>query len=156
MTSMIPKNLILPFSILVLTFLLTSCHSPKAPEYRTFKNFTIEKSGFASTTLKMDLVYFNPNDFGLDLASTDLDIFIDSNYLGKTIQENSVAISRRAEFSIPIIINIDMNNFLKNSFVTLFNKEVTIKIIGSIKVGKLNVFKTFPVIYEGKQHFSLF
>ena len=153
---MIPKNLILPFSILVLTFLLTSCHSPKVPEYRTFKNFTIEKPGFASTTLKMDLVYFNPNDFGLNLNSTDLDIFIDSNYLGKTVQENVVAIPRRAEFTIPIKIDLDMKNLLKNSFVTLFNNEVTIKIIGSIRVGKLNVFKTFPVNYEGKQHFSFF
>ena len=147
---------LLPFGIFLLTILLLSCHTPQAPEYRTFKNFIIDKPGFVSTTLKMDLVYFNPNDFGLDLTSTDLDIFIDSNYLGKTVQENSVAIPRRAEFSIPIKINIDMNNLLKNSFVTLFNKEVTIKIIGSIKVGKLNVFKTFPVIYEGKQHFSLF
>ena len=153
---MISKNSFLPYIVIVLTLLLNSCHSPKAPEYKTFENFTIEKPGFASTTLKMDLVYFNPNDFGLDLNSTDLDIFIDSNYLGKTVQVNIVAIPRRAEFSIPIKIDIDMKNLLKNSFVTLFNKEVTIKIIGSIRVGKLNVFKNFPINYEGKQHFSFF
>ena len=150
------KSPLPPLCILLLTILLISCHSPQAPEYRTFKNFSIDNPGFASTTLKMDLVYFNPNDFGLDLSTTDLDIFIDSNYLGKTIQEVPVTIPRRSEFSIPIKIDLDMKNLMKNSFVTLFSKEVTIKIIGNIRIGKLNVFKTFPVNYEGKQHLSFF
>lgn len=153
---MISKSPLPPLCILLLTFLLLSCHSPEAPEYRTFKNFSIDNPGFASTTLKMDLVYFNPNDFGLNLSTTDLDIFIDSNYLGKTIQEIAVTVPRRAEFSIPIKIDLDMKNLMKNSFVTLFSKEVSIKIIGNIRVGKLHVFKTFPVNYEGKQHFSFF
>ena len=150
------QKALLPFSFITLTILLFSCNTPKAPEYKTFKNFSIEKPGFASTTLKMDLVYYNPNNFGLDLNSTDLDIFIDSNYLGKTIQQNLVNIPRRSEFSIPIKINIDMNNLFKNSLITLFSKEVNIKITGTVNVSKLNMFKTFSINYEGKQHFSFF
>lgn len=142
--------------VLALTILLISCSGPKAPEYKTFQNFSIEKPGFAATTLKMDLVYYNPNNFGLDLNSTDLDIFIDSNYLGKTVQQNLVNIPRRSEFFIPIKIDIDMKNLLKNSLATIFSKEVTIKITGTVNVSKLNMYKTFPVNYEGKQHFSFF
>ena len=140
----------------LLTILLFSCAAPKDLEYRDFKNFTIEKPGFTSTTVKMDLVYYNPNNFGLQLNRTDLDIFIDNNYLGRTNQEYQVSIPRRAEFSIPISLDVDMKNLLKNTLNSFFNQEVLIKITGTVKVGKLNVFKSFPVNYEGRQKFSVF
>jgi LEA14-like dessication related protein len=136
--------------------LLTSCSVPKELEYRDFKNLTIEKIGFSSSAIKMDLIYYNPNNFGLELNRMDLDIFINNNYLGKTSQDYQISIPRREEFSIPIKIDVDMKNLLKNGFTTFLNSEVTIKVTGTIKVGKLNVFKSFPVNYEGKQQFTLF
>lgn len=141
---------------LFLTNLLTSCSVPKELEYRDFKNLTIEKMGFSSSAIKMDLIYYNPNNFGLELNRMDLDIFINNNYLGKTSQDYQISIPRREEFSIPIKIDVDMKNLLKNGFTTFLNNEVTIKVTGTIKVGKLNVFKSFPVNYEGKQQFTLF
>jgi LEA14-like dessication related protein len=104
----------------------------------------------------MDLIYYNPNNFGLELNRTDLDIFINNNYLGRTAQEYQVSIPRRAEFSIPIKIDVDMKNLLKNGFTTFINNEVMVKVTGSIRVGKINVFKSFPVNYEGKQQFTFF
>ena len=153
---MIPKTAPTLVLITTLTLLLISCNSPKQLEYRAFKNFTVEKPGFASTTLKMDLVYYNPNNFGMQLNKTDLDIFINNNYLGKATQVIQIDIPRVAEFTVPITMDVDMRNLLKNGFVTLLNSEVLIKVTGTIRVGKLNVFKSFPVNYEGKQQFSLF
>lgn len=150
------KNIPILLLIPLLTNLLLSCSTPKELEYRDFKNFTVEKLGFSSSSLKMDLIYYNPNNFGLELNRTDLDIFIDNNYLGKTSQEYQVSIPRREEFSIPIKIDIDMKNLLKNGFTTFLNNEVMIKVAGTVRVGKLNVFKSFPVNYEGKQRFSFF
>ena len=92
----------------------------------------------------------------MELNRTDLDIYINNNYLGKASQEYQVAIPRRSEFSIPVSMDVDLRNLLKNGFITLLNNEVMIKVIGTVKVGKLNVFKTFPVNYEGKQQFTLF
>ena len=139
-----------------MTLLLISCNTPKQLEYREFKNFTIDKPGFSSTALKMDLIYFNPNNFGLELNHTDLDIFINNNYLGKATQVVQVNIPRNAEFVIPIMMNVDMKNLLKNSLISMMSSEVLVKVTGTIRVGKLNVFKSFPINYEGKQQFSLF
>ena len=144
------------FFFALLPILLISCSTPKELEYRDFKNFTIGKVGFAATEIKMDLIYYNPNNFGLQLKSTDLDIFLDNNYLGHTIQEELVSIPKREEFTVPIKMDVDMKNFLKNGFVTLLSNEVTIKVTGTVKVGKGSIFKTFPVTYEGKQKFSIF
>lgn len=140
----------------VLTFLLVSCSTPKALEYRDFKNFTVDQLGFAATTIRMDLVYYNPNNFGLQLKSTDLDVFVDNNYLGHTIQEQLVSVPSREEFTVPIKIDVDMKNLLKNGFNGLLSREVLLRVTGSVKVGKGGIFKNFPVNYEEKQTINLF
>ena len=142
--------------LILLTILLNSCSTPKELEYRDFKNFTIDKVGFSATAIKMDLIYYNPNNFGLQLKSTDLDVFIDNNYLGHTIQEQFVSIPKKGEFSIPIRIDVDMKNLLKNGITTFLQNEVMVKVTGFVKVGKANIFKSFPVSYEGKQKFAFF
>ncbi|MEO6358174.1 MAG: LEA type 2 family protein [Ferruginibacter sp.] len=139
---------------ILLTNLLVSCSTPKELEYRNFNNLQVEKVGFAATSLKMDLVYYNPNNFGMELNRTDLDIYINNNYLGRTAQEYQISIPKRAEFAIPIKIDVDMKNLLKNGLTTFLTNEVMVKVTGTIRVGKLNVFKTFNVNYEGKQQFS--
>ncbi len=139
-----------------ISFLATSCQAPRELVYRDFRNLNIEKIGFGSTILKLDLIYYNPNNFGLQLKYTDLDIFIDNNYLGHSSQDYQIKIPRLAEFSLPIQIDVAMESLLKNTMVTFLGKEVTIKINGKVKLGKANVYKIFPVNYEGKHRFSIF
>lgn len=143
----------LPFSFL-LTLLLISCAAPKELEYRDFKNFTINKIGFASTTAKMDMIYYNPNGFGLQLKRTELDIYINGVFLGHSSQEYQVTIPKKEQFIIPVILDVDMKNLLKNSITAFFNKQVMVKVMGSVKVGKANVFMNIPVNYEGLQEMS--
>jgi LEA14-like dessication related protein len=137
-------------------FLLSSCRSPKELVYKEYKDFSIDKLGFASSSVKMNLVYYNPNNFGLQLKRTDLDIYIDGTYLGHTSQEYQVNIPRRGDFQIPVKIDVDMKHVFKNALNGLFSKEVVVKVTGRIKLGKANVFFSMPVNYEGKHSFSVF
>lgn len=152
------KNKYFLYSTLVLTivFFTTSCQAPKELVYRDFKNLKIEKVGFAASTLKVDLIYYNPNNFGLQLKYTNLDIYVNNNYLGHSGQDYQITIPRLAEFTIPLAVDVDMKNLLKNAMPTLLGKEVMVKITGTVKLGKANVYKTFPVSYEGLQKFSVF
>lgn len=150
--STLPYFLLLLISILI----MPSCRVPQELVYKDFKNFSIKKLGFSNSEIKMELIYYNPNNFGLQLKRTDLDIFIDGNYLGQTSQEFQVSIPKRADFAIPLTIKVDMKNVFKNVISSLFGQEVLVRITGKVKVGKANVYKSFPVIYEGKQQFQLF
>ena len=150
------KLLIYPLPFLILLIYTTSCQAPKDLVYRDFKNLKVEKMGFAATTLKVDLVYYNPNNFGLQLKYTDLDIYVNNNYLGHSSQDYQITIPRLSEFTMPLAIEVDMKNLLKNAFPTLLGKEVLVKVTGTVKLGKANVFKTFPVNYEAVQIFSTF
>ncbi len=135
---------------------ILSCSSPKELEYRTFNNFYIQKLGFNNSTVGLDIIYYNPNNFGMQLRNSDLDIFIDGNLLGHSSVDTLIRIPRRDTFSLPVKFDVNMQNIYKNAWSTLTGKEVMIKLTGKIKIGKANVFVNFPVNYETKETFSLF
>jgi LEA14-like dessication related protein len=145
----------LPSLLLLFIFFLSSCREPKDLVYKEFKNLSTEKLGFSSSVIKVDLVYYNPNNFGLELKRTDLDVFIDGNFLGHTSQEYQIHIPRKGDFTLPLKIDVDMKNVYKNALPTLLGKEVLVKLTGKVKLGKAGVYKSFPVNYESKQKFSL-
>jgi len=132
------------------------CSAPKDLVFKEYKNLKIDKLGFSNANLSLDLVYYNPNNFGLELNRTDLDIYIDSNLLGHSSQVIQIAIPKRDVFTIPLKVDLDMKNLLKNGLTTLFNKEVKVRILGKVKVGKAGVYKSINVDYETTQNLSLF
>ncbi len=142
--------------ILVFVFTSFSCLSPKALEYKTYHNFSIHKLGFNNTSITLELEYYNPNNFGLQLRSTDLDIFIDGNRFGHSSVDTLISIPRRNNFILPIKFDVDMQNIFKNAWSTLLGKEVILKLAGKLKIGKGNVFMSLPVNYETKETFTLF
>lgn len=142
------------FSISII--FLSSCREPKDLEFREFRNLKISNVGFSAAQVNVDLVYYNPNNFGLELNRTDLDVFVDSIFLGRSSQDLQVAVRRKDIFVLPLKIDVDMKNLLKNSLVTLLNKSVNVRLVGKVKVGKGGVFKSFPVDYTTVQSFSLY
>jgi LEA14-like dessication related protein len=145
--------LVLLISIL---FFMSSCRTPKDLEFREYNSVNVENMGFTSSTLKMNLVYYNPNNFGLELKRTELDIYVDSTFLGHSSQDLQVAVPKRGIFTIPLKVDLDMKNLLKNGLTTLLNKQVLVRAVGNVKVGKAGVYKTFKVDYSSLQQFSLF
>lgn len=152
------KSFASPLYIILVGMLLfmSSCREPKDLEFREFKNLSVDKIGFVSSNLTVDLIYYNPNNFGLELNRTDLDIYLDSNFLGHSSQDFQVAIPKRDLFTVPLKVELDMKNLLKNGLSSLFKREVSIRILGKVKVGKAGVFKSFPVDYTTVQNIELF
>ncbi len=144
------------FFLLLLIFFMTSCREPKDLVFRDFQNLSIENVGLSSAKLKVDLLYYNPNNFGLELKRTDLDIYINNNLLGHSSQDLQVAIPKRDVFTLPLKIDLDMKNLLKNGLMSLLDKKVNVRLLGKVKVGKAGVFKIFNVDYQTEQNFSLF
>jgi LEA14-like dessication related protein len=116
----------------------------------------LDKVGFNKTTLSLSLIYYNPNNFGLELNHTEMDLFINDNYLGHVDQNVQIRIPKRDKFTLPIKVDVDMKNIIKNSLIGLFNKEVEIRAKGKIKAGKANIFKVVPFEYKTKQKLSPF
>ena len=151
------KLYLLPFAICFLILLSQSaCQEPKSLEFKEFKNLSVDKLSFAGAELKVDLVYYNPNNFGLQLNRTDLDVYIDSTFLGHSSQDIQVNVPKRDVFTIPLKLDLDVKNLLKNGITSMLNKSVSVRILGSVKVGKAGIYKSFPVDYTSIQNFSMF
>ena len=149
---------LLPYLVIVgiFSFLLTSCRPPQDLVFRDYKNLTLDNVTFSDATIKVDLVYYNPNNVGLTLSRTDLDLFVDGTYLGHSEQNVQIDIPRRQEFTLPLAVKVDLKNLLKNGLTTMTNKEVDIRLVGNVKLGKAGVYKNFKVDYTSKQNFSMF
>ena len=136
--------------------LVSSCRAPQELVFRDFNNLSLDKMGFSASTLKVDVIYYNPNNFGMELKRTELDLFIDSIFLGHSSQELQVAIPKRDVFTIPLKVDLDMKNLFKNGLISLFNKTVNVRAVGTIKVGKAGVYKNFNIDYTSQQEIPLF
>lgn len=143
-------------SFALLCILASSCTKPKDFEYRDVRAFKVNALGFKQSSVSFELVYYNPNNFGVDLKKIESDVFIDSLYLGKFQLDTLMHINRMSEFVLPATIQVDMANMLKNSARMLLKKEVLIQAKGTVKAGKAGVFKSFPFQYEGKKNLGMF
>ncbi|HSN60965.1 MAG TPA: LEA type 2 family protein [Ferruginibacter sp.] len=147
------KHFTAPLALLIF---MSSCRAPKDLEFKEYNNLTLDKLGFSASALTLNLVYYNPNNFGMELNRTELDIYVDSTFLGHSSQLLQVPIPRRDVFTIPLRVELDMKNLFKNGLTSLFNKEVAIRTIGSVKVGKAGVYKNIKVDYTTRQQLSFF
>jgi len=142
--------------LVAIVFGSASCKKPQAFDYRDLRNLKVESWGASSSRVSMDLVYFNPNNYGVNLKKVDCDIYLDSILIGKFVLDTTMRIPRASEFTLPASLEVDMKSILKNSLSFLFNREVLIGAKGSTKVGKGGFYVTVPFTYEGKHKLNLF
>lgn len=142
--------------MLLLTFATVSCNSFKTPEYKEFKNLSIGGLGFSESVIKMELVYTNPNRFGFQVKRTEADVYVNDVYLGRAVSDTLIRVDRKSDFVIPMAIQTDTKNLVKNSWSALLNKTVLIRATGTITAGVAGIFKTIPLTYEGRHETSLF
>ena len=149
------KNALLLFAVL-LVLINVSCKKPTAFDYRDVKNIRVSGLGLNTSEVSMDLVFYNPNNFGVNLKNVNCDISIDSNYLGRFNLDTLMHIPKTSEFTVPTSMVVNMKGILKSSLSLLFNNEVNVAAKGTSKVGKGGFYVTIPFSYEGKQKINLF
>jgi LEA14-like dessication related protein len=142
--------------LLLLMCFVSACKTPQGFEYRDLKNFKIDSLGFEKSTVSVDLVYFNPNSFGVDLRNINCDVYIEHNYMGKYLLDTSMHIAKKSEFVIPSHMQVDMKNLFKNTLTSLLSKEMLLEVKGTTRVGKAGIYRTFPFTYSERHKINLF
>lgn len=132
-----------------------ACTAPKSFEYRDVRNIEVDKLGFDKSRIKLDLVYFNPNRFRVDIKKVDCEVYMNDQYLGRYQLDTLMRVPKQAEFVLPSSMQVDMRGVFKNALTVLLNKEVTMRVKGTTRVGKSGVFVNMPFTYEGKHKLDL-
>ena len=141
-------------SILAFVVLLSSCGSVKdvsAPEFRDISGVKLINVGLLQTTAGADIVCYNPNDFGIQLANARGDVYIDNAYFGHFDLDQKVQVKKRSEFVLPVVFKLDNIGAIKNQREIYKKKEAIVRIEGFALVKKAGFSKEIPIRYEQMQ-----
>lgn len=138
------------FTLLIGLVALSACRTGNVqePEFRDISNVRLVDVGVLSSTAALDLIYYNPNSFGVQLSEARGDVYIDDAYLGRFTLEDNVQVGKRSEFIVPALIKIDMIGAIKNQRDILKKKNVKLRIDGIARVKKAGFSKDIPITYE--------
>jgi len=141
-----------------LLFFLSSCGTGnvKEPQYREIKEVRLIEAGILQSTAGVDMVFFNPNNFGVQLEEVRGDLYIDSVFFGRFGMEEKVRVNKNAEFLIPALVKLDMIGLLKNQRGLLKKKEVMVRIDGLARISKAGLTRDFPIHFEKMENIEKF
>lgn len=129
-------------------FVLMGCAKIKDPEFRRLEDFRLKNLGLQNASVGFSVTYFNPNNFGVAVKEAQADIYIDTIYLGKFVQDSAISVGKNAEFSLPLSGNVALQKVLKLNMQELNQKEVLLRANGNVKVGKAGIFVNREIKYE--------
>lgn len=143
---------------LSLVLLLASCGTSnvKQPEYRDIRDVRLIELGILQSTAGIDLVYYNPNNFGVQLTEAKGDVYIDNAYFGKFELGQKVDVRKNSEFIVPAVVKLDMIGAIKNQKDLFKKKEALIKIEGSARVKKAGFNRDIPIRFESMENIEKF
>jgi len=142
----------------ILLIVLSSCGTSnlKEPEYRDIRNIRLINLGPLQSSAGVDLVYYNPNKFGVQLETARGDIYIDSSYFGQFELDEKVQVKKRSEFILPATVKVDMISAIKNQRDLYKKKEALVRIQGTAVVRKAGFSKEVPISYEHMENIERF
>jgi LEA14-like dessication related protein len=120
----------------LLILVVASCANPKDLVYQDVKNFSVKKISL-NPEVGMDVQFYNPNKYGMTLKDADINLYINNTLVGHAVMDE--------KFNVPAA----------DTFLLMSNKEVTVKLQGSVKAGK-GVLVRIPISYEGKKKLNVF
>ncbi|MEO6230335.1 MAG: LEA type 2 family protein [Ferruginibacter sp.] len=137
---------------------LSSCGTKnlKEPEYREIRQIRMIELGLLQSTAGVDLVYYNPNNFSVQVTEARGDVYVDNNFLGRFDLSEKVQVNKNSEFVLPAIVKLDMIGALKNQREIYKKKEVLVRIDGIAKLTKSGFSRELPIKYESIQNVERF
>jgi len=139
--------------VLIISFL--SCSTIKSIEYRNLEIIKIEKINLTETQMLVSLSCYNPNNFGIELQRSKLDIFLNENLIGSSEQSKCIKISKKSTFKSPLSVSINLKKTLLNLGLGLLNQEFDLKVKGTVKLKKGILVKNLPVEISKKLKLDL-
>jgi LEA14-like dessication related protein len=145
-------------TLLLGVLVLSSCGTAhiKEPEYREIREIKLIELGLLQSTAGIDLVYYNPNNFGVQLSEARGDVYVDNAYLGRFSLGDKVQVRKRSEFIVPAVIRLDMIGALKNQQEIYKKKQVPVRIEGIARVKKAGITREVPIRHESLQNIERF
>jgi LEA14-like dessication related protein len=142
------KTILSLFGISIIILASCGSNNVQEPEYRDIRNIRLINLGPLESTASVDLVYYNPNNFGVQVSTARGDIYVDNNFFGRFELDQKVQVRKRSEFILPALLKVDMIGAVKNQRDLYKKNEALVRIEGSATVKKAGFSKVVPIKFE--------
>lgn len=123
----------------------SGCNNVKELDYKGIQDTKIQSLGFNHSAIRINLQYYNPNKFGLDVKETNLSIYLNDKFVAIADQPEKTQIPRQSDFVFPVVAHFDPLKILGTAFTSLFSKTNKLSIQGTAKLGKGGVYMKVPI-----------
>lgn len=131
--------------------ILASCAKPKDLEFVDIQNIKVVKWGLSESVIGLDVRFYNPNKQQVKLKDAIAKVYVNSAFLGDTNMDSTVVVPRRDTFAVPLLLKVQTATAIAKMMETAKDSAVTVRVDGSVKMGKAGVFLTYPIKYEKLQ-----
>ena len=131
--------------------LIASCAKPKDLEFVDIQNIRMVKWGLSESHVGLDVRFFNPNKQRVQLKDAIAKVYVNSSFLGDTNMDTTVYVPQKDTFAVPLVLKVQTATALAKLMETAQDSAVTVRVEGSVKMGKAGVFLTYPIKYEKLQ-----
>jgi len=136
-----------PFATMLTALLplfFTACNNIKDIEYKGIKESKLQSLGIQQGTIKLVLQYYNPNNFGIQVKDTQLEVYVNDQYVGIAENPEICVVPKLADFNFPVLVHF--NPLKAIGQVRLLNApNVNLRVKGTAKAGKGGVWIRVPV-----------
>jgi LEA14-like dessication related protein len=141
--------------LLAIVIIFSACQTARnvsEPQFRDIADVRLIEVGLLKTTAGANMIYYNPNNTGIQLSAARGEVYIDNAYFGSFDLNQEVNVKKRSEFVLPVTIKIDNINAIKNQSDIYKKKEAMVRIEGRAFVKKSGFAKEIPIRYEQMQN----
>jgi LEA14-like dessication related protein len=131
--------------------IFASCAKPKDLEFVDIQNIKMVKWGLSESLVGLDVRFYNPNKQQVKLKDAIAKVYVNSAFLGDTNMDTTISVPRSDTFAVPLVLKVQTATALAKLMETAKDSAVTVRVDGSVKMGKAGVFLTYPIKYERLQ-----
>lgn len=131
---------------LFISVLLSSCSSFRQPEFRGSEGVKFEERDGNKIKLTAGVKIYNPNWFGVKIKRSNLDVYVENQYMGKVYLEKKVKLKAKRESSLIFPILFEMEDGAMLTVLRYAKAEnVSIRFTGKAKAGIFIFSKKFEI-----------
>lgn len=153
------KRILILLVVVVLSitgWLIFRLESPKEPEFREIRNAELLNVQGNEAEIFAEVVFYNPNRFGITLLNTDLRVLIDDEEVARLTQTIMTDIRPHSEFTLPLrckadLLKLGLSQTLSGMLLKLLDQEkrkFRLRLSGTCRFKNRNSIVRLPIDHE--------
>lgn len=148
------------FFLGVMIVSLAACNQVQNPTFIGIEGLKLDQISIKNTSVQANMKFNNPNSFGLTVAGTDLDIYLDDKKAGIVNQSQEIEVLAHSDFKVPIKASIDKDAITKELFSNIgkaldlaLGKKLPLRMKGYVYIKVLG--QKIPIPIDHSQEISI-